>query len=347
MSNKNISIYVILLSLLMLVGMGVLWVMYGWVPPAKSTLAPVIDKPFYFVTWASVVLTIGVIGTMLYLIWVHRRRHAKEQTPAVTPSHVMEVSWVVIPTLLVLVTFVWGFRAFLHVSIPPPDSYEIYVTGKKWLWEFQYANGTVSNELVAPVDRPVKLIMTSTDVLHSFYVPEFRIKHDVIPNRYTTVWFEATEETSSSLDEIWSEEHQHSGAFIQVFCTEYCGQAHSTMSTRLHVVSQDVFDTWLATGGKQEIEINAETGARLYTQYTCNACHSLDGTQGAGPTFQGLFGKQEQLDDGSSVAVDEEYLRESIVLPGAKIVNGYQNVMPIISLSDDEVLALIEYIKEQ
>lgn len=332
----------IVLSVLSLIGMTLLVVLYSWLPEARSTLAASIDDAFYFVVWTSTVLTVGVVAYMLYLMMKFRRRSNEERTEGVPPNHTLELAWIVLPTILVLVVFTWGFRSFVSINVAPPNTYDIYVTAQKWFWQFQYPNGvTTSNEFVVPVDRPVKLIMTSQDVLHSFFIPEFRVKHDVVPNRYTTVWFQATEETAPAAVE------GEQGDFIQVFCTEYCGTNHSKMGAELRVLSLADFDNWLATGGGRGDMEPLELGQYLYTNQACVGCHSTDGSQVIGPTFQGLYGQTNHtLADGTTVTVDEEYLRESILQSQAKVAAGFQPVMPsYANLSNEEVTGLIEFIK--
>jgi cytochrome c oxidase subunit 2 len=280
---------------------------------------------------------------MLWLMWRYRRKSHTDQTEYVEGKASLELVWAVIPTILVIILFFWGFNAFVKASIAPANAYEIRVVAKKWSWDFEYPNGHIStNDLYVPADIPVKLIMTSTDVLHSFYVPEFRVKHDVIPNRYSTVWFTATDETGLPEDPM------NPSGYIQIFCTEYCGTGHSAMGARLWTLPKDEFDDWLATAGAQFDDLPLpELGEMLYTSKTCIACHSIDGSPGVGPTFKGLFGKQERFADGSTGVADEDYLRESIVAPAAKIVEGYQPVMPPFLLEERELSGLIEYIKLQ
>lgn len=302
-----------------------------WLPDGASTLSPDIDSLFYFVTWASIILFAGVTAAIAYLAYRYRRR-AGAVSARVKPSKIVEISWVVLPTILVLVVFNWGFRLFIEQSVAPPNAYEIYARGAMWKWDFEYPTGVVStNELHVPVDRPVRLVMSSEDVLHSFFVPAFRVKQDVLPDRYSSVWFEATRVDT-----------------FQVFCTEYCGAGHSIMLASVITHSQGDFEAWLASAGVDEDTPLPELGAQLYQQQACFACHSLDGTAVIGPSFAGLYGKTETLDDGSTALVDDDYLRESIVDPGAKVVEGYQNVMqPYAGLSDRELSALIAFIREQ
>lgn len=304
-----------------------------WLPEGLSTLAPEVDSLFYFVLWVSVILFAGVVAAMIYFMIRYRRRDPGEVPAPVKENKWLELSWILIPTILVLVVFNWGFKLFIELGVAPPDSYEIQVTGKQWLWEFEYPNGTrVTNELHVPIGRPVRLVMSSTDVIHSFYVPVFRVKHDVLPNRYTAVWFEATEVGE-----------------YDIFCTEYCGTQHSGMLAKVIVQPQEEFNEWLETGGGNfEDMALPEYGQLLYQQQGCAACHSLDGTPGVGPSFQGLFGRAEELAAGGTVPVDENYLRESILQPQAKIVAGYPPAMPdYSSLNERQVSALVAFIKEQ
>jgi cytochrome c oxidase subunit II len=303
-----------------------------WLPEAASTLAPEIDSLFYFVYWASLILFTGVVAAVIYFAVRYRRRAADERPDPIKENKMLEISWIVLPTILVLILFNWGFRTYVRISVPPPDSYEIRVLGAQFLWQFTYPNGTVTtNELVVPRDRPIRLVMSSQDVLHSFFVPAFRVKMDVLPNRYTSVWFQATRDGT-----------------YDIFCTEYCGTQHSGMLATVTVVGQDQFNEWLATSGIDEDMPLPELGAVLFRQQACHACHSIDGTRGVGPTMQGLYGTVRQFTDGTSAVADDNYLRESILQPNAKIVAGYAPIMPATytNLSERELAGLIEYIKE-
>ena len=303
-----------------------------WLPPQESTTAPAIDSLFYFILYASVVLTVIVAAAMVYFVWKYRRKSRADRAVDVHESKLLEGAWIVIPTLLVLVVFFWGFTAYVNTSIPPADAYEIEVQGQKWFWTFEYPNGVqTTDEIVVPVNTPIKLQMTSQDVLHSFYVPEFRIKHDVIPNRYSYVWFEAPREGT-----------------YQVLCTEYCGTAHSNMGALVKVVSQGEFNEWIPTGGESGPGERSlvQYGAELYEKRKCNTCHSIDGSDGTGPTWADLWGKNRAFTDGTSAVADSAYIVQSILYPGEKIVSGYQNQMPAYQLSDVELMGLIAYIKD-
>jgi cytochrome c oxidase subunit 2 len=343
MKNRTASIGVVVISILMLIAMGAMMAYFGWMPEAMSNLAPVVDAPFYFVIATSAILTVGVVLVMLRLVVKYLRKEEHENSTPVEPSPLLELSWVVLPTILVLIVFTWGFKAFMTVTQPPDNAYEIRVYARKWAWEFEYPTGfRTTNELYVPSNRPVKLVMTSTDVLHSFWVPNFRVKHDVIPNRYSSVWFEATHETPIPA----SVGDPDATGFIPILCTEYCGTGHSAMGAKLWVLPQDRYDEFLAgAGGATDDMPLPELGELLYTQKACNGCHSIDGAPGVGPTLLGLFGKEETMTDGTRLVADENYLRESILVPAAKVVEGYQPIMPPIPLTDREVDGLIEYIK--
>jgi len=305
-----------------------------WLPEGASTIAGEVDALFYFIYWVSVIMFIGVIGTMGYFMVAYRRRSEADRPTPIKENKLVEASWIVIPTILVLIVFTWGFKSFIKLSVAPPNSYEITVRAQKWAWVFEYPDGVISNELHVPVSRPVKLRMSSGDVLHSFFVPEFRVKHDIVPNRYTSVWFEATRQDT-----------------FQVMCTEYCGTRHSYMLALVIVQSQDEFNRWLQESGIPEDASPAERGALLYQQQACNGCHSLDGTAVAAPSFQGLFGTERTFEDGATATADENYLRESILQSSAKIVEGYPDIMAAQRYEDrltsEEIDALVAFIKEQ
>ena len=303
-----------------------------WLPEAASTMAPKIDSLFTFVNVVSGILLVGVVTAMLWFMYRYRRQDPAERPSPVKESKLLEISWIVIPTILVLLVFNWGFKSFVAQKTIPDNAYEIRVQARSWGWSFEYPNGVTTDTLYVPADEPVKTTMSSQDVIHSFYVPAFRVKQDVLPNRYTSVWFEATKEGTYDL-----------------FCTEYCGRNHSEMDAEVKVVSRARFDQWLESAATPDDIPLPELGEKLYTQQGCQGCHSLDGSDMVGPTWKGLYGKTDhQMADGSTVTADANYLRESILQSGAKVVEGYQNVMPsYASLSEREVTGLVEFIKEQ
>jgi cytochrome c oxidase subunit 2 len=261
-----------------------------------------------------------------------RRGEAPRLTPGLTHNTLLEVTWIVIPLILVGILFVWGFKGFLRLSVVPKDAMEIKVTGQKWFWSFMYPEGASTiNELVVPAGKPVKLLMSSQDVIHSFYVPDFRIKRDVLPNRYSIAWFEAPNVGEHNL-----------------FCAEYCGTSHSAMIGKVRVVGEREFQEWLTTTMMTGKGMNpAEFGAKLYVSKTCATCHSIDGRAMNGPSFQGVFGHEVTLADGSKVTVDENYIRESILNPQAKVVLGFEPIMPTFQglVQNHEIDALIAFIK--
>jgi cytochrome c oxidase subunit 2 len=304
-----------------------------WMPKASSTLAPQVDSAYGVVMSVSVVLFVLVVGAMLFFVLRYRRRGKALPTSGIAHNTKLEVAWTVIPLAIVIALFAIGYRGFLNAAIAPAESYEIQVTAQKWSWTFTYPNGTVSpNLLVIPRGRPVKLVMSSKDVVHSLFIPEFRVKQDVVPGSYTSVWFEAVEARETVLE-----------------CTQYCGTGHSQMIATVSVREEADFQKWLEEGGEEKGLPPAELGRRLYASYGCVACHSTDGTKGQGPSFKDLFGKMEPLSDGQTVKVDEGYLRESVTSPAAKVVKGFQPIMPTFKgqLKDAQLDALIAFIKAQ
>ena len=230
----------------------------------------------------SVVLFVGVVAGMVFFAFKYRRRNADELPGVVNENKLLEITWIVIPTILVLITFTWGFKAYIKLGVAPPQSYQIQTVGAQWLWNFTYPNGTTTtNELHVPEGRPVKLIMSSEDVIHSFYIPAFRVKHDVLPGRYTSIWFEATQ----------------TGEY-DVFCTEYCGTQHSEMQSLFVAHDPDDYDRWLTEASRWWEGMDpVEAGALLYQKRGCAQCHSVDGSGGIGPTFLGSFGARRQMLD--------------------------------------------------
>jgi len=301
-------------------------------PPQKSTIASDVDALFNFINIVSAVILIGIVIAIVYFVIKYKRKSDNDITSLVDHNNTLEITWSAIPLVLIIIVFVWGFRDFMRMRTAPGDAYEIHVTGKSWLWEYTYVNGGKNlNDLYVPAGRPIKLVMSSADVLHSFYVPDYRIKQDVVPGRYTTVWFEVKEPGQS-----------------QIFCTEYCGRSHSDMLGKVIALEQSEFDQWLKTsGGKPEDMSLAEWGEVLYTKSGCQACHSLDGSKIIGPSFKGSWGQNRAFTDGSTGVVDENYIRTSIINPSGKIVSGYDPVMPSYdgTFSDEDLSAIIEFIK--
>ncbi len=303
-----------------------------WLPKAASTVASEVDALFYFIFYASLFFFVLVTFAMIYFAIRYRKKGKFTLTSSISHNTALEVTWTVIPTILVFVIFIWGFKDFLNLNVVPRGAMEIKVTGQKWFWSFDYPEGlTVVNDLTVPVNKPIKLLMSSKDVIHSFFVPSFRVKMDVVPNRYSIIWFEANQ----------------TGEF-NLFCTEFCGKGHSEMIGKVKVVTQDEYENWLAANADPSEGLTMEEfGEKLYKSKACVTCHSIDGSANQGPTLKGIFGKSEQMTDGTTIVVDENYLRESMLEPAAKVVKGFQPVMPPYQglLNDKEVDALIAYIK--
>ena len=303
-----------------------------WMPVQASTFAGEVDTIFYFIYWLCVAFFILIVGATGYFAWAYRKRGDDDRTSPIRGNHQLEIIWSVIPSILLVVMFAWGFSAFMDQQKAPADAIDVSITGQKWSWTMTYENGGQDgNHLVVPVNQPIALTMHSVDVLHSFYIPAFRVKRDVIPNRYTTIWFEATE----------------LGTF-HIFCTEYCGDLHSDMIGTVDVVTQEEYEEYLGTlQGCADGESLADCGARIYTRQGCNACHSVDGSRIVGPTFQNLYGADRAFEDGTSVVADENYIRQSLMEPSSQVVEGYPPSMPTYAgrIGDDEVTALIAYIR--
>jgi cytochrome c oxidase subunit II len=296
-------------------------------PPQGSTSATNLDALFVFLLIITGLVTIGIF-IFLTVFAIRFRHSAGREATQIEGSAAVETAWSVVPFGIFLVIFIWGTVIYFQERTPPQDSMEIYVVAKQWMWKLQHIEGQREiNELHVPVNRDVKLIMTSQDVIHSFFVPAFRMKQDVLPGRYTTLWFHAT----------------RSGTY-HLFCAEYCGTLHSGMIGQVVVMEPADYETWLAGGGAEGSL--ASTGQKLFQELGCGSCHRSD-TQGRGPNLVGVFGKPVQLEDGRTVLADENYIRESLLNPGAKIVSGFKNIMPTFQgvVSEEQLLALIAYIK--
>lgn len=331
-----------------------------------------VEALFTFINWVSVVSLVLVCGLAAYFVIRYRRRQGVpiERSPA--HHTVLEVAWTIVPTIFLVIMFFWGFWAYADGQVAGADAETIDVTAQKWNWDFQYSNGAVSTVLVdkggykeakmflVPADTPVLLRMKSVDVIHSFFVPDFRSKADVFPNRMTSYTFrtnplteefgylrndpKANADADLGTNAVWTSEYKYREHVI--FCAEYCGDAHSRMSAVLRVVEPEVYrdlvSQWTKPpDGTPPIEI----GNWAYVAKGCNGCHSIDGGANTGPTWQNLFGYENQYADGSSVTVDENHIRESILMPGAKVRQGYANQMSIIKLEEREIDGLIAYIR--
>jgi cytochrome c oxidase subunit 2 len=309
------------------------WIRDFILPPQASTLAGNHDALFLFIT--AIASFFFALITVMIFIFVRRYRRMSENeiTPHITHNQKLEIVWSVIPLLIVIVIFFWGFRGYIDAQIAPANAIEIQAVGKKWVWQFEYPDGMRTlNEIHVPLNRPVRVVMTSEDVIHSFFVPTFRIKKDALPGRYTEVWFTATKPGKH-----------------QVYCTEYCGKGHSDMLATIHVDDEATYQRWLIEGDEslKTMPLN-ELGHLVHENRGCATCHSLDGSRSQGPSWKGIFGQTHQMADGSSIKVDENYIRESLLEPNKHVVSGYEPVMPTYKglLRDREILGVIEYIKQ-
>jgi cytochrome c oxidase subunit 2 len=297
-------------------------------PERASTMASRVDALYFFLLAIGVFFSILIAGLIVFYAVKYRRRSETAVGEVVHGATSLEVAWTVIPFVITMILFVWGASVFFAMSRPPDETINVYVVGKQWMWKFQHLDGRREiDELHVPVGRAVKLIMTSEDVIHDVFVPAFRVKADVLPGRYTEIWFEATKPGRYHL-----------------FCAEYCGAKHYGMTGEVVVMEPSEYQTWLS-GGVPEGSL-ASAGERLFADLACNTCHRPD-AGGRGPVLDGLFGRQVQLTSGETVVADEAYLRESILNPAAKVTAGYQPIMPTFQglVSEEQLLELIEYVK--
>jgi cytochrome c oxidase subunit 2 len=295
-------------------------------PEQASTTAGHVDALYIFLLIVTGMMTLLIFICLVYFAarFRHRPGVPAEQIEGSTP---LEITWSTIPFLVFMVIFAWGATVYFTERTPPDDATEIYVVAKQWMWKLEHAEGQREiNELHVPVGRDVKLIMTSQDVIHSFYIPAFRIKQDVLPGRYTVEWFRATKPGTYHL-----------------FCAEYCGTQHSGMVGDIVVMEPAQYEAWMNGGSTGPL---SATGEKIFAELGCVTCHRAD-TQGRGPNLQGVFGKPVQLEDGRTVTADENYVRECILDPGAKRVKGFQPIMPTFQglVSEEQVNALVAYIK--
>lgn len=308
-------------------------------PPQASSIAGEVDLLFFYQVGFTIFFSLLVAFLVIVFAFYFRRKTPQDRPEIMGEPLWLEIIWSVIPFGLTLVMFFWGASLYFKMAFPPKDAMEVFVVGKQWMWKIQHPQGKREiNELHVPVGQNIKLTMASEDVIHSFYVPAFRMKMDVVPGKYTTAWFNATKEGEYHL-----------------FCAEYCGTKHAGMIGKVVVLSPVEYEKWLetatagvASAGGSALSGVAREGFAKFQQVGCVSCHSIDGSQGRGPSLRGLFGTQVKLKGGRTVVADDNYLRESILNPQAKIVAGYEGVMPTYQtiLSEEDVRAVIEYIKQ-
>jgi len=290
-----------------------------------SSWANDLQNLFYFEVGIFVFFSLLIFSVILYFAVKYRRRAGNEAPPPTKDYLPLEITWTAVPVAICVVMFLWGAALFVRNGVPPAAATEIFVVGKQWMWKIQYPDGRRDiNELHVPVGVPIKLTMASEDVIHDFAIPAFRIKKDVVPGHYTTLWFTATK----------------TGRY-HLYCDQYCGTSHSAMVGWVNVMEPAQYAQWLSgSGGGKSL---AEAGADLYKQYACNTCHDI----GRGPSFVGLYGAPVKLSNGQTVLADDAYIRESILNPSAKIVAGYTPLMPTFQgqLGEEQILQLTAYIK--
>ncbi len=290
----------------------------------------VVDNVFLYILLICLFL-LGLITFLMVYFVIHYRRQKHPQPADIEGSTWLEITWTVLPTLIVLTMFYYGLTGFEFLKKVPPGAMTVKVIARQWSWLFQYENGAQDTELRVPIGKPIKLLLTSQDVIHGFYAPAFRIKQDAVPGMTNYLWFQPTQ----------------TGTF-DVMCSQYCGLEHSHMLTKIVVLQEEEFTKWYQSK-KQEVAVKGPSpGPKLYQEKGCFACHSIDGAARVGPSFKGLFGKTETvLTAGKerTVVVDETYIRKYILEPNVDVIKGFQPIMPKISLTEDELNALIDYIK--
>jgi cytochrome c oxidase subunit 2 len=296
-------------------------------PARASAGAANVDALYIFLVLLATFMSVAIF-TMIVLFAFKYRRQPGREAEQIEGSNALEITWSVVPLGIFLVIFAWGAVIYFQERTPPRDATEVYVVARQWMWKLEHVEGQREiNELHVPVGRDIEMIMTSQDVIHSFYVPAFRIKQDVLPGRYTTAWFRPTKP-----------------GVYHLFCAEYCGSQHSGMIGQVVVMEPAQYQAWLS-GGNTTGSL-ASNGESVFQQLGCPTCHRSD-TQGRGPNLVGIFGKPVQLEDGRTVIADENYIRESILSPSAKVVSGFKPIMPVFQglVSEEQLTELVAYVK--
>jgi cytochrome c oxidase subunit 2 len=297
-------------------------------PDQASKMAGQVDTLLLCLVVITGAVTFAIAAVMIFFLAKYRQRAAADRTPPKTENLAVEVTWSVIPLFIFLGLFGWGAKIYFDESIDPKNAMEVHVIGKQWMWKLEHLQGKREiNQLHVPLDQTVKLVMTSQDVIHSFFMPAFRIKEDVLPGRYTTQWFKATK----------------LGTY-RIFCAQYCGTNHALMIGQVIVMTPTDFAAWLKTG-RETVSV-AQRGEQLFHSFGCSGCHAAQAAVRA-PLLEGVYGSQVPLVDGRIVHADERYLRDCILIPNTQIVAGFDPVMPSFQgrLSEDDLFAIITYIK--
>jgi len=307
-----------------------MWKDFPLWPESASTFSSEVDRIYVFLIAMSAFFATLICALVIVFAVKYRRREGRASSH-IEGSIALELTWTIIPFLIVMGLFAWGTRVFLVMAHPPRDVMDVYVVGKQWMWKVQHSEGQREiNELHVPTGRAVRLTMTSEDVIHSFYIPAFRIKKDVLPGRYSSEWFEATKPGKYHL-----------------FCAEYCGTKHSEMVGWVHVMEPQQYEQWLS--GSIAGDTAEEAGLKLFETMRCDTCHkdANDSPGARGPALAGLLGRQVVLKDGNTVVANEDYVRESILKPLAKVVKGFDPIMPTYEgqLGEEQILQILAYIK--
>ena len=298
-------------------------------PEQASNFAPNVDALMVYITAICLFFTVAITAAVILFFFVYRRKNPGEIGAVIHGDSRLEALWLVVPLVLSLTMFAGGAVIYVEFRHPPTDTLDIYVIGKQWMWKSQQPNGLKEiNELHVPIGRNVKLILASEDVIHNFSIPAFRTKMDVMPGHYNTMWFRPTK----------------TGRY-HFFCSQYCGTNHAVMGGWVTVMEPSDYAAWLSGSAGANAD-PVVTGEKLFVEKACNTCHYPDG-KGRAPSLNGVFGKKVQLADGSMVTADESYVRESILNPNAKIVAGFQPLMPTFQgqLTEEQLLGLIAYVK--
>jgi cytochrome c oxidase subunit 2 len=320
------------------------WLRKWMLPPVGSQFAREVDDLYMFLVWLSVFFFL-VLAVPIFISVFKWHYKPGRKTPHITHHLGLELTWSIIPLIIVIGIFFWGLDGYMKFVVAPGEALEINVIAKKWLWQFEYPDGTRTiNKIHVPLGKTVRFVMTSEDVLHSFFIPNMRVKHDVVPGRYTEVWFKPEAEGKDVIT-----------------CAEYCGKGHSDMHGEITIDNDAAYKKWRETGGdewkcyfgeatEEPCAVKgtpAEWGKIQWEQKGCQTCHSVDGTRGQGPTWKGIWNKQERLADGKTALVDENYLRESMLNPNLKVVAGFEPIMPTFQglLRENEIRGLIAFIK--
>lgn len=311
--------------------------LFSVVPKGISEHAKNVDALFWFLIFTCLILFLLIVVPMVLIVFRYRRK-TKNQRAISQKDHNfwLESLWTFLPFIYLAILFVWGFKQFIDIYVAPNDAKNIHIIGQKWQWSADYIKEEINVagsgvEIAVPVGKPIKLTMSSQDVIHSFFIPNLRIKQDVVPGRYTTMWFKA--------DEVGE---------YPIFCAEYCGDLHSQMLAKLKVLPEDSFDSWVLDQKKADQAIPLEAlGEKLYNKLGCIACHSIDASIKLAPSFKGVYGKKEELADGKFVTINDDYIKQKLLEPQKQTAKGFPPIMPTFQgrVSERDILGLIAYIK--